>query len=162
MFASLTVRLQRGHVLDATRILDGSVVVLKRISRKVHPYEAEIGRLLSSEPLASDPCNRCIPLLDVLQDPEDEDLQLLVMPMLQMCIMPSFGTVGEAVEFFRQAFEVCSFAAGYRSGDSYFAKGMQFMHKHNIAHRYVPDCVRLSLLMVFAQRCRDSEYHDGP
>ena len=73
----------------------------------MHPHEAEIGQLLSSEPLASDPCNHCILLLDVLQDPEDENIQLLVMPMLQMCIIPSFGTVGEAVEFFRQAFEVC-------------------------------------------------------
>ena len=106
------MRSQRGHVLDATRISDGSVVVLKKISRKVHPYEAEIGQFLSSEPLASDPSNHCIPLLDVLQDPEDEDIQLLVMPMLQMCITPSFRTVGEAVEFFRQAFEVCNFAAG--------------------------------------------------
>ena len=99
--------------MDATRDSDGSVVVLKKISRKVHPYEAEIGQFLSSEPLASDPYNRCVPLLDVLQDPEDEDIQLLVMPMLQMCITPSFGTVGEAVEFFRQAFEVCSFTTGY-------------------------------------------------
>ena len=76
----------------------------------MHPYEAEIGQYLSSETLISDPCNHCVPLLDVLQDPEDEDIQLLVMPMLQMCITPSFGTVGEAVEFFRQAFEVCFLA----------------------------------------------------
>lgn len=78
-------------------------MVLKNILRKVHPHEAEIGQLLSAQPLASDPRNHRVPILEVPQDPEDEDIQLLVMPMLQMCIRPAFGTIGEAVKSFRQA-----------------------------------------------------------
>lgn len=83
-----------------------SCCCLKKISRKVHPHEVEIGQFLSSEPLASDPCNHCVPILEVLQDPEDKNIQLLVMPLLHMCITPDFVTVGEVVKFFRQAFEV--------------------------------------------------------
>lgn len=41
-----------------------------------------------------------------MQDPQDPDIQIIVMPFLRPYNDPKFGTVGEAVEFFRQAFEV--------------------------------------------------------
>lgn len=88
------------------RLKDGRTVVFKRISKSIHPYEVEIGRLLTSPPLADDPCNRCCPILEVMQDPQDPDIQIIVMPFLRPYNDPKFGTVGEAVEFFRQAFEV--------------------------------------------------------
>jgi hypothetical protein len=93
-------------MMDATRISDGAYVTLKSIKPSIHPYEAEIGTYLSSEPLASDPKNHCVPIYEVLEVPDVEDTILLVMPLLR--------TVGESVDFFQQIFEVysylCSFA----------------------------------------------------
>jgi serine/threonine protein kinase len=59
-----------------------------------------------------------VPILDVLQVPDDEDRLLIVMPLLRPHGDPRFDTVGEAVEFIRQIFE-----------------GVQFMHKNHVAHR---------------------------
>jgi len=114
-------------ILDATRISDGKLVAIKAIRKSVHPFEAEIGQYLSSEPLASDPHNHCAPIYDVLQDPHDEDKQLLVMPFLRQYDDPRFQTIGEAVEFFRQIFQ-----------------GLRFMHEHHVAHR---DCMALNIMM---------------
>ncbi|KZT74546.1 hypothetical protein DAEQUDRAFT_742671 [Daedalea quercina L-15889] len=100
---------QRGHVLDAARSSDGKYI------------------FLSSEPLASDPRNHCVPLLDVLRDPEDGDICLLVMSMLRRCNNAPFVTVGEAIEFFQQAFE-----------------GLLFIHEHNVAHR---DTMLLNIML---------------
>ncbi|KAH9913054.1 uncharacterized protein B0H18DRAFT_1097494 [Fomitopsis serialis] len=121
------IPLGRGHVLDATRISDGELVVLKKISHEAHPTEAEIGQLLSSEPLASDPANNCVPILGVLSDPQDKDIQLIIMPMLRRCFSPQFQTVGEVLEFFRQALV-----------------GLRFMHRRNVAHR---DATILNIMM---------------
>lgn len=93
-------------IIDAIRTKDGTIVVIKRILKSVHPYESEIGRFLSSSPLTTDPRNHCCPILDVLDDPEDSDVQLIVMPMLRRYYEPKLATVGEAMEMFRQLFEV--------------------------------------------------------
>ncbi|RDB25210.1 hypothetical protein Hypma_007479 [Hypsizygus marmoreus] len=106
------------QIMDATRA-DGTVVALKQIEHSVHPNEAAIGQLFSSEPFSSDPRNHCIPILDVLHSPDDENT-ILVMPILYDNEIPPFETVGEVVEFFRQIFE-----------------GLQFMHTNHISHR---DC----------------------
>ncbi len=92
--------------MDATRISDGRVAVLKEVNKNTHPYEAEIGQLFSTEPLASDPHNRCVPIYDVLQSPLDESQVFLVMPYLMRYHDVRFETMGEAVECFRQLFEV--------------------------------------------------------
>ncbi|GBE80551.1 hypothetical protein SCP_0302660 [Sparassis crispa] len=114
-------------VLDAVRQSDGAVVVLKKTKKSTHPYEAEIARFLSSSPLISDPRNHCVPICEALQDPIDEDIVLLVMPLLRLYDEPRFETVGEAVEFFHQMIE-----------------GMAFMHQHHVAHR---DCSQLNTMM---------------
>ncbi|KAI0744018.1 hypothetical protein C8Q80DRAFT_1272620 [Daedaleopsis nitida] len=114
-------------VIDATRAADGEVVVIKRIQKSYHQYESAIGRYLTSPPLSDDPRNRCCPILDVLQDPLNDDFELLVMPLLRRYNDPKFETVGEAIEFFRQALE-----------------GLQFMHEHHVAHR---DCMTLNIMM---------------
>lgn len=99
---------QMGELLcDATRISDNVHVVLKSIRPSVHPHEAEIGTFLSSEPLASDPMNHCIPIYEVLTIPDKEDRILLVMPLLRDVYSPPCDTIGEAVDFFAQIFEVC-------------------------------------------------------
>ncbi|EIW62688.1 uncharacterized protein TRAVEDRAFT_69009 [Trametes versicolor FP-101664 SS1] len=117
----------RNAVLDATRISDDTVVTLKKIQTSEHPYEVDICRFFSSEPRASDPANRCVPVYDVLDVPDDPDCKLIVMPFLRKFFDPRFLTVGEAVEFFRQAFE-----------------GLRFMHAHHVAHR---DCGRMNIMM---------------
>ncbi|KAI0709588.1 kinase-like domain-containing protein [Cerioporus squamosus] len=121
------VALLHTQLIDAVRTSDGRVVVIKQILKSVHPYEVNIGRYLASPPLSDDPRNHCCPILDVLQDPRDPDIQLVVMPFLRQYNDPKFGTVGEAVEFFRQALE-----------------GLQFMHEHHVAHR---DIMTLNVMM---------------
>jgi hypothetical protein len=97
--------LQFTHLLDASRD-DGSLVMLKHISISRHPHEAEVGQLFSSEMLASNPKNRCVPFYDVLRIPSNEDGAVIVMPLLYRVEDLPFQTIGEVVEFFRQIFEV--------------------------------------------------------
>ncbi|KAG2135813.1 hypothetical protein DEU56DRAFT_737574 [Suillus clintonianus] len=117
----------RSSIMDATRLSDNTYVILKLIQKSVHPYEVEIGQHLCSEALAADPANHCVPTLDVLQLPDEEDLFILIIPLLRYYINPPFKTFGEAVECFRQLFE-----------------GLQFMHSHRVAHR---DCMSLNIMM---------------
>ncbi|KAI0358587.1 hypothetical protein OH77DRAFT_1474343 [Trametes cingulata] len=115
------------QVVDAVRLSNGDMVMLKKVQKSVHPYEVAIGQYFSSGPISSDPRNHCCPLYDVLQDPKDDDLQIIVMPLLRRYNNPPFETIGEAVEFFRQVFE-----------------GLSFMHEHHVAHR---DCQSLNIMM---------------
>ncbi|CAL1706280.1 unnamed protein product [Somion occarium] len=78
-----------GHILDATRISDGEIVMLKRISHLVHPHEKELSVLFSSEPLRFHPRNHCVPLYEVLDLSEDQ--------------------IGEVFECFRQVIEGLQF-----------------------------------------------------
>ena len=82
------------------------MVTLKQVKANRHPHEIEIARYLSSPSLCSDPANHCVPVYEILDVPDDEDLKLIVMPLLRRFFDPRFLTVGEAVEFFRQTIEV--------------------------------------------------------
>ncbi|RDB25211.1 hypothetical protein Hypma_007478 [Hypsizygus marmoreus] len=123
--------------MDATR-RDGSRVVLKQVSASRYPDEARIGQLFSSEPLASHPSNRCIPIFDVLRVPNDDDTIILVMPVLYRNEVPPFETIGEIVDFCRQVFE-----------------GLRFMHEHHVAHR---DC-KFNNIMADTARLYKSSPH---
>jgi len=79
---------------------------MKRVHPSDHPYEVDIGTYLSSESLASDPRNHCIPIYDVIKVPDDGDAVLIVMPMLRKYSSPRFDTFGEVANYFRQVFEV--------------------------------------------------------
>ncbi|KAJ7242390.1 kinase-like domain-containing protein [Mycena haematopus] len=114
-------------VMDATVIADGSFVVMKRIQLQAPSEELDIAAWFSAEPQRSDPANHCVPILRVLSDPKEPGWAIIVMPLLREYDKPRFDTVGEVVEFFKQIFE-----------------GIQFMHKHNIAHR---DCSFPNILM---------------
>lgn len=92
--------------MDAVRKADGAVVVMKKVSKTIHPYEVEIGRYLSSEPLSKDARNHCYPLYEVLQVPDDDEYTILVMPLLRLYNDPGFATIGEGIQCFRQIFEV--------------------------------------------------------
>lgn len=88
------------------------MVILKSIIREDHPYEADIALYFSSQALASQPANHCVPVYDVFTLDGDDDTMIMVMPLLRLYNDPSFDTIGEAVECFRQLFEVmwvCNF-----------------------------------------------------
>jgi hypothetical protein len=68
--------------------------------------EAYFGQKLASEPLALDPKNHCIRFIEILHVPDNEAMDLIVMPHMYHWNKIPFLTIGEAVEFFSQIFEV--------------------------------------------------------
>jgi len=123
----VTSRTPTLDVMDATQISDGQFVVLKKTSKSRNPSETDILHWFSSGSAANDPRNHVVPILQVLDVPHEEDLIIIVMPLLRKYDNPWFDTVGEALECIRQLFE-----------------GLQFMHQNNIAHR---DLARPSIMM---------------
>ncbi|KAJ6629433.1 hypothetical protein B0H10DRAFT_1776609 [Mycena sp. CBHHK59/15] len=115
-------------LMDAVRIADNALVMLKHVRSELSPYEADTWSYLSSEQLRADPKNHCIPLLDVLDPPGAKPGdKVLVMKFMHNFVEPYFDTVGEGVDFFQQVFE-----------------GLKFMHDHLVAHRDI------SLLNIMA------------
>jgi hypothetical protein len=99
---------QQRLCIDATRISDGRPVMLKKLPSEESPDELPINRLFSTEPLASDPRNHCVYLLDVIQLPNEPPI--MVHPLLRPYYNPRLQTFGEFVSFFSQVCEV-SFAS---------------------------------------------------
>lgn len=93
-------------------------------------------RLLNSEDLEH-PDNPSPPLYAVLSVPDDESLQILVMPFLRRFDSPPFETIGEVMEFCRQALY-----------------GLRFLHNNNIAHRFSTQFYRVQT------RCSYTSYRD--
>ncbi|KAF8264140.1 hypothetical protein EI94DRAFT_1872817 [Lactarius quietus] len=102
--------------IDATQISDGKPVMFKWLLHKEGPYELQINRLFSTVPLTSNPQNHCVPLLNVIQLPNDPPI--LVHPMLHQHYDPPIRTIREFITFFAQ---IC--------------EGVKFMHEHHVAHR---------------------------
>ncbi|KAG6848294.1 hypothetical protein H0H93_001467 [Arthromyces matolae] len=111
-----SLTLSKGAVaIDARRVADNRHVILKKI--KASSEELRIAKILSSEPLASDPRNHTVPILDILYHPDD-NVAFIVMPiLLHMNFLP-FRRLGEFANAMHQ-----------------YLTGLQFMHEHNIAHR---------------------------
>ncbi|CDO69430.1 hypothetical protein BN946_scf184791.g25 [Trametes cinnabarina] len=99
--------------MDARRSSNNELVAIKKIRRDTH--EIQIAQYLSS---IQHPHNHTVSILQILDDPVDPDLSLMVMPYLRQCNKPSFGTIGETIDFINQTLE-----------------GLAFMHRHNVAHR---------------------------
>ncbi|KAJ7179694.1 kinase-like domain-containing protein [Mycena filopes] len=110
-------RLPYSQLMDATRVSDGSLVALKLSDCDDDPDEVAIACFFSSESIADDSRNHCVPVYETISLPDLEDVMILVMPLVYPLESPQFHTVGETVECFRQLFE-----------------GVQFMHENNIAH----------------------------
>lgn len=110
------VALKRGALVDATRLADGKIVKLKKTVDTTHPYELEINRLFSSEPYVSHARNHCVPVSEILNVPGEEHVHILVMPLLRPFDDVVFETVGEAVGFFHQVFEVSVMSELFTSG----------------------------------------------
>ncbi|KAG1751144.1 kinase-like domain-containing protein [Suillus lakei] len=115
------------QIIDATRMSDGLYISLKVVNKLDHPHEVDIGQYFMMEHVVSDPKNHCVPFLDVLSVPNEDEKQILVMPLLLDFTKPRFDTVGEVVECLRQLFE-----------------GLLFMHANHVAHR---DCMSRNIMM---------------
>ena len=123
--------------MDAVRISDGSIVALKQVHKSDHPREEEINRAYAmSGPLIDDPHNHSAPVYEILHSPLDEDIMFIVMPYLVRIFEVKYATVGEAIECFRQLFEVSCFARCIAL-DLFMRRlqGLQFMHNHGLVHR---------------------------
>lgn len=94
--------------MDATWISDRRSVMLKRLPNEEGPYELQINKLFSTEPLLSDPRNHCLRLLDVIQLPNEDPI--MVHPLLRPFNDPPLQAFGEFVTFFEQICEVCFFS----------------------------------------------------
>lgn len=103
---------KRFPFVDAFQTAKGRPVMLKKVDKTKSFFELEISRFLSSEPRASDSRNHCVPILDVLGIPDNEDVAVLVMPPLHRYNDPKHRSIDEAFEFFRQLFEVNSLLSG--------------------------------------------------
>ncbi|KAJ6482835.1 kinase-like domain-containing protein [Mycena vitilis] len=103
-----------GGVLDATRIIDGTQVVLKMV--QTMSTELFMAEQLKKYPEAS---KHTVPVLEVIRMPDNCDRAFMVMPRMRGCDdTPYFGTVREFVEFLQQVLE-----------------GLVYLHSKNIAHR---------------------------
>ncbi|KLO17291.1 hypothetical protein SCHPADRAFT_821640 [Schizopora paradoxa] len=119
-----SVRTSTVTAVDATRISDGTRVMIKRTS----PLTSETAalRFLNSTSLKDDPSNHCVPLLDAFPDNET-NMTFVVTPLLREFYEPPFCTVKEAVEFLKQTL-----------------KGINFMHNSGVAHL---DCTANNIMM---------------
>ncbi|KIM39295.1 hypothetical protein M413DRAFT_196909 [Hebeloma cylindrosporum] len=102
-------------MIDATRTNDNSKVVIRRIPTNTD--ELPILLLLSSPALQADPRNCAVPILDVIILPDNDELALIVIPMLRDFSDLSFRRVVEVVEMFEQLVHF-----------------LAFLHEQNIAH----------------------------
>ncbi|KAG8920047.1 hypothetical protein FRC01_000951 [Tulasnella sp. 417] len=90
-------------LLDAQRISDGLVVMLKEIDAK--STEGPITSLLSSQLLRSDPRNHAVPVLDVLVDNTNDQKSLLILPLLRVIDNPELESIPEALDLIEQTLE---------------------------------------------------------
>lgn len=70
--------------------------------------EIKLGRYLGSDGLREDSKNHSIPLLDVLENEDEPDIVILVLPVLRRLDAPEFASVREVVDFVSQTLEVSS------------------------------------------------------
>lgn len=80
--------------------------MLKKVLKNKHPVEVDIMTHLAQQEILSDPRNRVVPLLETLPSPVDDNVTILVMPLLRPHDNPDFDTVGECIDFISQILEV--------------------------------------------------------
>lgn len=104
MTYALTDVHQWSKVVDATRISDGTKVYLKKLKKDTP--ERAISVFLSSSERLNDPHNHCVPIIDHFDDPHDDKIEYIVIPLLREFDDQPFVFVGEVVDFVRQTLEV--------------------------------------------------------
>ena len=77
---------------------------IKRIERDGH--ESRIAQMLSTKKLRADPRNHCVPVIEVIDDPDDDLLSYMVMPLFRNADSPPFQSVKEIIDFVDQILEV--------------------------------------------------------
>lgn len=91
--------------MDATRIRDGHLVMLKKVLPEERPHELRINQLFSSPEYSRNCENHCAPLLEVIELPGHLGAQkLMVFPLLRPFNRPRIQTFGEFAAFF---FQIC-------------------------------------------------------
>jgi len=68
--------------------------------------EAQIAQMLSAKELMADPRNHSVPIIEVIDDPEDDTKSYMVMPFLRAADSPPFQFVKEIIDFVDQILEV--------------------------------------------------------
>ena len=81
-------------------------MAIKKINSK--DEEASIAQMLSTKEMLADPRNHCVPVIEVIKDPDDDKLSYMVMPLLKNLDMPPFECMKEIVDFADQVLEVRS------------------------------------------------------
>lgn len=100
-------RYQSDQTLDAVRVSDSQVVILKVIEVLLAPHEVEIAKFLSSEDLRNDKRNHSVPLHDSFPDPLDpEHYSIVVLPLLMRVEIVPFASVRECADYVHQTLEV--------------------------------------------------------
>ena len=64
--------------------------------------------MLNTEEMLADPRNHCVPVIEVIEDPNDGAVSYMVMPLLRRVQRPPFEFIKEIVDFVDQVFEVGS------------------------------------------------------
>ncbi|KAH9894107.1 kinase-like domain-containing protein [Cubamyces lactineus] len=121
----LSDRAWRPHIMDARRMSDGKLVLIKMIH--TGSPEQTIATYLSSPELRQDPRNHCVPILDVIHHPDNPDTSYLIMPYLRKLDDPEFESIDEIMDFGEQVLE-----------------GLVFLHDHGVAHR---DCAYQNVML---------------
>lgn len=67
--------------------------------------ESRIARMLSTSDLREDPRNHSVPIIEIIDDPEDDRKSYMVMPLLRNAADPSFEYVKEIIDFVDQLLE---------------------------------------------------------
>lgn len=73
---------------------------------KRNDEETRIAQMLSAAELREDPRNHCVPVIEVIDDPGDESVSYMVMPLLRNADDPPFQYVKEIIDFVDQILEV--------------------------------------------------------
>ncbi|KAI0049758.1 hypothetical protein FA95DRAFT_1571003 [Auriscalpium vulgare] len=124
IFCEDSIILLNPHIIDATWH-NKVAVSIKCVERS--RAEIDLAQSLVTEALLSNDMNHCVPILDAIQDPVEQDTWLMVMPYLCPFDDPPFGAVGEVLDFVRQTLE-----------------GLLFLHNQGVAHR---DCAAANIMM---------------
>ena len=78
---------------------------IKRV--KTGSAEAQIAAKFSEPPLAGDPSNHVVPILETLLEDTDPSNSYLIMPYLRLTNSPPFDIVNDIVDLADQLFQVC-------------------------------------------------------
>lgn len=81
---------------------------IKEVGR--NDEESRIAQMLSTKKLREDPKNHCVPIIEVIDDPDNDSLSYMIMPLLRIADSPPFQYVKEIVDFVDQILEVGSFS----------------------------------------------------